>query len=186
MRLDGFLTLKEVTLAGGRLLTGVEAAKAGIVRAEPGQLSKWPEIGPGELPIGTNIHTDSGRQYMIYCWGGRSPVSDFVCTNFGLGTGIAPEQVTDVALEAPLTFYDSDGDGTADSMYKPVNGIDYPEPFIARVSLTISSTEAQGAGILISEMGLFAADNTLLNRAVLDVPFHMENVAKTYLWRLRF
>jgi hypothetical protein len=186
MRLDGFLTLKEVTLVGGHLLTGIEASKAGIVRARFCSLRGWPTVGPGELPIGTNIHTDSGRQYMIYCWGGRSPMSDFCCSNFGIGTGIAPEQTTDVALEAPLTFYDSNGDGTADSMYKPVNGIDYPEPFIARVSLTISSTEAQGAGILISEMGLFAADNTLLNRSVLDVPFSMGNVVKTYLWRLRF
>ena len=114
---------------------------------------------------------------MIYCWGNRSPIEDFACYYFGIGTGILPATVTDISLEHPLNF-------SGGSPLKQVNSIDYPEPFIARVSLTLAAPDADGQ--FVTEFGLFSRNGTLLNRSLLDVGINKTNVAKTFLWRLRF
>jgi len=184
MRLSGFLSIASIILEDGQVMSAREARKAGLLDVPDLATEDWPTIGPDELPIGTNVHTDAGRQLMIYCWGGRSPVTDYIASQFGIGTGTTPETVGDLALEAPLTFYDSDADSVPDSELKPVNSIDYPEPFIARVSITIADTEAQG--VLITEAGLFSGNGTLLNRAILDAPINKGTSARNFLWRLRF
>jgi hypothetical protein len=131
-------------------------------------------IGGDELPVGKNMHVNSGRQLMIYCWGNRAPITDYACTYFSVGTGTTPPTVSDLALEATVPGF----------TLKAVNSIDYPEPYIARVSMTLGVSDA--VGYLVSEMGLFSGNGTLLNRALLDVPLNKGNLAKTFLWRLRF
>ena len=183
-RLSGFLSIASIILEDGRVLSARDARKAGLLEVPDVDTDNWPHLDIGELPIGTNVHTDGGRQYMIYCWGGRSPVTDFITSQFGIGTGTTPETVGDLSLEAPLTFYDSNADSVPDSTLKPVNSIDYPEPFIARASITIAASEAQG--ILITEMGLFSGNGTLVNRSLLDAPINKGSLAKNFLYRVRF
>lgn len=177
MRLDGFISLASVTLRDGLVLSAAEAVRRGIVDSQMSSTEEWPKLGPSEVPVGVNLHTNAGRQLMIYCWGNRPNIADFACSQFGIGTGTTPPTVDDLDLENPVEF-------TPGNLLKSVNSIDYPEPYIARVSLTISDTEAVGE--LISEFGLYSGNGTLLNRSVLDVAFNQSGVSKTYLWRLRF
>lgn len=174
MRLDGFISLASVTTPSGDTLTASEAVKAGFVRLGHIPTEGWPSLDPGEVPVGTNLHTDGGRQLMVYCWGNRAPITDYACTYFSVGTGTTPPTVSDLGLEATVPGF----------VLKSVNSIDYPEPFIARVSLTLGPSDA--VGYLITEMGLFSGNGTLINRATLDVPLNKGNLSKTYLWRLRF
>ena len=178
MRLDGFISLASVTTSCGETLPAIEAVRRGLVEVPPRKAPKsWPTLGPGEVPVGTNLHTNAGRQLMIYCWGNKAPISDFACTKFGIGTGTTPPTVNDVSLVNGLAFH-------LGGLFKDVNAIDYPEPYIARVSITIGDTEAVGS--LITEFGLYSGNGTIINRSLLDVGFSKTNVAKTFLWRLRF
>lgn len=178
MNFDGYISVASITLPNGRVLSAVEAVNHGLISRPsfvPGL--DWPSLGKGEIPVGTNLHTNSGRQLLVYCFGNRAPITDFACTSFGVGLGTTPPTVDDVDLESAV-----------DPLYgteklKPVNMIDYPEPFIARVSLTIAEAEAQG--LLLTELGLFSGNGTLLNRALFDAPINKTNLAKTFLWRLR-
>jgi hypothetical protein len=177
MRFDGFISLDSITTPGGVIVPAAEAASQGLISEKPALTEGWPKLSPWEIPVGVNHHTNGGRQMMIYCWGNRAPITDFACTQFGFGTGSTPVTVDDLGLAAQQAF--SSGD-----TLKGVDAIDYPEPYIARVRITLSASDA--TGILVSELGLFSGNGTLLHRTVLDVPFNKGNVAKSYLWRIRF
>ena len=125
-----------------------------------------------------NLFTDNGRQLLAYCFAFRAPISDFVCQNFGVGTGISCAKVTDVALQSPVAL--SSGNYTA-----PIDSIDFLSAFVVRVAFTLGLADANGS--LITEMGLFSGNNTLIARRVKTV-----GVAKnsdfepSFSWKLRF
>jgi hypothetical protein len=125
---------------------------------------------------GPNLFCDNGRQCLAYVFGGRSPSSDFACKKFGLGVGTTPPNVADVGLESALNFFGG-------SPVKPVDSISYPAPFIAAVQFTIGATEANG--FLITEMGLFSGNDTLISRRVMVGINKTSDFAPTLSWRIR-
>ena len=97
--------------------------------------------------------------------------------------------MTDVTLESPLTFYDSDSSGTPDSQYKPISKASFPYPFIVDIELPLAYSEANTQ--LITELGLFTGSsggggNTLLARKVILGYNKDSSLAPTFVWRLRF
>jgi hypothetical protein len=130
-----------------------------------------------EICLGLNNYTLNLRQFNAYLFGYRAPVSDYVCANFGLGTGTNAPNVTDVALESPINFYNN-------GPLAPINYIDFPEPFVARVSFTIGINDANG--FLITEYGLFSGNGVLLARKTSAGLNKDSSWSPTLLWRVRF
>jgi hypothetical protein len=151
----GFSKVLAVT-EHGRQLSTQEVLRRGLVTPYPG----WPDWLPhqeGELPLGPNLFLDAGRQYLAYAWGYRSPVSNVAVASFGVGTGTVPPITQDTALQAPVAF--------ASGLFtKPVDNVTYPNPFIAQVNYTLAAADCNG--YLISEVGFFSGDGTLLIRLV--------------------
>lgn len=133
-------------------------------------------LGDQELALGKNLWTDAGRQNLAYLVGNRSPVSAFVMSSFGCGTGLTTAQVTDVALENPLTFASS-------LLTKPLDGVDYPAPFVARFSFTIGVNDFNGQ--LITELGLFSGNGTLMARKLIPNGINKMGTSPTITWRVR-
>src|ERR1044071_1905527 len=98
MRPKGFLSVKNVTLADGKVISNQQAVDYGWFR--PGTVLPGWDLAKEEIPLGPNLWSDNGRQLLAYCFGFKSPVSDFVCANFGVGTGTTAPTVVDVALES--------------------------------------------------------------------------------------
>jgi|TARA_R110000868_G_scaffold18096_5_gene78445 hypothetical protein len=188
MRPQGFVTISKLTRPDGREISTQEAVDKGLIKALAKKPSGW-GIQKHEIPLGHNLFTDEGRQTMAYAFGFRSPIVNYVCTQFGIGTGTTPPKVTDVTLESPLTFYDSDSSGTPDSQYKPISKASFPYPFIVDIELPLAYSEANTQ--LITELGLFTGSsggggNTLLARKVILGYNKDSSLAPTFVWRLRF
>ena len=131
-----------------------------------------------EVPLGENLFVDQGRQMVAYAFGFRSPIQNYVCSSFGVGTGTTAAKVTDVALEAPITL--SSGQTT-----KAVDTIDFLSPFVVRVAFTLGVNDANG--YIISEQGLFSGSNALICRKIRSVSINKtSDFAPTLTWRLRF
>ena len=182
MRPKGFLTLARVVRTDGRPFSTQDAVDSGLVRPVGHSPHEW-GIERHEIPLGWNNFTDSGRQALAYAFGFRRPIVNFVCTQFGIGTGTTPAAVTDTSLESPLTFYDSNSDTVADSQLKPVGKASFPSPFIVDFEIPIASTEANGH--LITEFGLFSGNGTFLARYV-GLGYQKTNdLAPTFIYRIR-
>lgn len=141
-----------------------------------------------DIPLGPNMFTDQGRQVLVYAFGFRSPIINYVCTQFGIGTGTTPAKVTDTVLESPLTFYDSNADLTADSQLKPLSRVSFSVPFHIDFELTLGTTEANG--YLITELGLFtgtdgSGGNTLVARKITTGVSKSNSIAPIFTWRMR-
>ena len=152
------------------MLTGVEPAPAGwdVPREEACFSSK---------PF--NLFLDQGRQLLTYCFGFRSPISDYTCQRYGVGTGITTPATTDVTLESPITL-SSVGGITA-----PILGVDFLSPFVVRISYNIAIGDANG--YLITERGLFSGNGTLFARHVSSAGINKtSDFSPTLTWRLRF
>ena len=117
------------------------------------------------------------RQYLAYLFGYRAPVSNYVVANFGLGTGTQAPNVTDTALASPINFYNN-------LPLKLINGVDFPEPYAARVTFTIGLGEANG--YLITETGLFSGDGTLLARLTQAGMNKDSTFSPVLTWRVKF
>lgn len=189
MRPLGFVTISKLTRPDGREVSTQEAIDRGLIIDGGHRAPKGWGIQKHEIPLGHNLFTDEGRQMMAYAFGFRSPIVNYVCTQFGIGTGTVTPKVTDVALESPLTFYDSNGDSTPDSQYKPISQASFPYPFIVDIEMPLAYSEANSQ--LITELGLFTGSsggggNTLLARKVI-LGFNKDSsLAPTFVWRLRF
>ena len=188
MRPKGFVTISKLTRPDGRDLSTQDAVDQGLVVPCGKKPSGW-GIPKHEIPLGFNLFTDEGRQMVAYAFGFRSPIVNYVCTQFGIGTGTTAPKVTDVALEAPLTFYDSDSDLIPDSQYKPISKASFPYPFIVDIEMPLAFSEANT--YLITELGLFTGSsggggNILLARKVILGYNKDSSLAPTLVWRLRW
>jgi hypothetical protein len=166
MRPTGLVILSRIVDARGREVPLERAIVYGWVR-------------PG-AEAAKNIFVDQGRQCLAYAFAFRSPISNFVCQKYGVGTGRSPAKVTDVALQAPLALASASGQYTA-----PVDSIDFLSAFVVRVAFTIALGDANGS--LITEMGLFTGNDTLIARRVRTVGINKtSDYSPTFTWNLRF
>jgi hypothetical protein len=129
------------------------------------------------MPVGSNLFVDNGRQLLCYVWGGRSPMADYACQKFGVGTGITPATVIDVALESAVEF--STGVTTKD-----VDAITFPSPYVARVEFTIGANQCNG--YLLTEFGLFSGSSVLLARIVNAGFNKTSDWSPSLTWTIRF
>lgn len=189
MRPQGFVTISKLTRPDGCNVSTQEAVDKGLIIDKGCRLPRGWGIPKHEIPLGYNLFTDEGRQMLAYSFGFRSPIVNYVCTQFGIGTGNTTPKVTDVALASPLTFYDSNGDSTPDSQYKPISKASFPYPFIVDIEMPLAYSEANSQ--LITELGLFTGSsggggNTLLARKVILGYNKDSSLAPTFVWRLRW
>jgi hypothetical protein len=185
--MQGFVTLTQVKTDTGKTISTQRAVDLGLVKPVGSKPSGW-GIEKEEIPLGFNVNVDTGRQLLAYLFGSRTPVASYVCSRFGIGTGTAPTNAAYTDLISPVNFY-NDGVHIGLQPTKPINGVDFPVPYIARVEIELAMSEA--VGVLITEFGLYAADigsgaTTLLAR------YTSTGIAKTgswnpvFAWRVRF
>jgi len=135
-------------------------------------------ISPEHLADTPNLFVDQGRQLLAYCFAFRSPIENYTCSKFGVGTGTTAAKVTDVGLEAPVAL--SSGNYTA-----AVDSVDFLTAFVVRVAFTLGLADANGS--LITEMGLFSGNDSLMARRVRTVGINKtSDFAPTLTWRIRF
>jgi len=171
----GFVTISKLTQDGKEISTQ-DAVDSGLI-IPYGEKPKDFYIPKHEVPLGDNLFLDQGRQLQAYCFGFAAPIQNYVCSQFGVGTGTSPSKVTDTALQNPVEF-------TAGVYLKDINGVDYPAPFIARVEFTLGNSEANG--YLLTEMGLYSGDGTLIARKIMTGINKTSSLSPTLSWRIRF
>lgn len=143
----------------------------------PGKRPKGWGLEKHEIPIGRNLFLDQGLQAITYAFGNRSPINNYVCKKVGFGTGTSVAKVTDVALESPIEI--SSGVFTKD-----IDGVDWPAPFIIRVTFTIGAGECNG--YFLTEFGLFTGSDILVARKIESVGINKSaDIAPVLSWRLR-
>ena len=178
MKIEGLVTISKITLASGEEISTSKAIDNGWIARPSGRQPVGWGLEPHEVPLGKNLFVDQGRQLVVYAFGFRSPIQNYVIQNFGVGTGNTAAQVTDVALDAPIVL--SNGQTT-----KAVDTIDFLSPFVMRVGFTLGVGDANG--YIISEQGLFTGNNALIARKVRSVSINKtSDFASTLCWRLRF
>lgn len=151
----GFCTIVGATDPDGRsipLRKLVENGWVTPVRAPSG----W-GIGPDELPLGKNLFLDNARQYTAFSLTFRAPISNYTLQNYGVGTGLTPPTVADTSLENAVTLSNL-------STIAPIDGVDYPAPFVTQTRFTLGVNDANGYAL--TEFGLFSGDGTILMRWV--------------------
>jgi hypothetical protein len=177
-RPEGYLTISSIRDAKGDLVSAQEARERGWIR---GPKIKAPEgwgIGADEVPMGHNLVVDVGRQLVCYAMGGLSPYQNNIIQNFGAGTGLATPNALDVQLTSPLPF-------SSGSLYKPVDSCSFPVPFMVQVQVTIDAASMNGN--LITELGLFSANNQMIAHKLRSSGYNKtSDSAPTWLWRIRF
>jgi hypothetical protein len=175
-RAKGFVELSKVVDGDGKVIPFDRAERYGWIRR--GQVPEGWTLTPGAYPFGANLFVDSGRQALAYVWGGRSPMANYACQNFGIGTGTSPATVLDVALTSPVAF---DGGST---YLKALDAVSYTSPFEARAEFTIAAGQANG--YLLTEFGLFSGNGILLAHIVNAGINKTSDWAPALTWRLRF
>lgn len=176
-RPKGILTISGITLADGKKLSTQQAVDYGWITPTPGLYRGW-GLERHEVPLGENLFVDQGRQIVAYAFGFRSPISNYTVQNFGVGTGLTPAKVTDVALQAPVTLNNG-------STTKPIDAVDFLSPFVVRVAFTLANNDANG--YILSEMGLFSGGGALIARKVRATSINKtSDFSPTLTWRIRF
>lgn len=174
----GLVTISGVRLADGRAISTQQAVEYGWIVPIKGMSPAGWGLERHEVSLGENLFLDQGRQLLAYCFGFRAPVEDFTVQKYSVGTGTTTPQVTDVALEAPITL--SSGSTMAD-----IDGVDFLSPFVVRVSYTIALGDANGN--LITERGLLSGNGTLFARHVTTAGINKtSDFSPTLTWRIRF
>ena len=173
----GILTISGIKLADGKRLSTQQAVDYGWISPAGGQFAGW-GLERHEVPLGENLFVDQGRQLVAYCFGFRSPISNYTVQRFGVGTGLTPAKVTDVALQSPVVLNNG-------STTKPIDAVDFLSPFVVRVAFTLATDDANG--YLLSEMGLFSGGEALIARKVRAVSINKtSDFSPTLTWRIRF
>lgn len=176
-RPHGLVTVSGIRDASGKEVSLTDAVRYGWLPNPRGRQPQGWGLDRDELVLGQNIFTDQGRQLLCYCFGFRNPIQNYVCSQFGVGTGVLPAKVTDVALGAPITL-------NSGNMLGPVDSIDYLSAFVLRVAFTLGLLDANG--FLITEMGLFSGNGSMLTRKVRSVGIQKtSDYAPTLLYRVR-
>jgi hypothetical protein len=178
-RPEGLVTVSGVRLADGRSISTQQAVDYGWIVPIKGMSPAGWGLERHEVSLGSNLFLDQGRQLLAYCFGFRAPVEDYTCQKYSVGTGTTTPQVTDVALEAPITLA-----STASTM-ADIDGVDFLAPFVVRVSYTIALGDANGN--LITERGLLSKNGTLFARHVTTAGINKTaDFSPTLTWRVRF
>ncbi len=165
MRPQGIVTIARIVDSFGKEIRLERAIRYG-----------WIEAGAESAP---NLFVDQGRQLLAYAFAFRSPISNYTCQQFGVGTGSTPAKISDVALEAPVLL------ASAAAYTAPIDSIDFLSAFVVRVAFTIGLGDANGSNI--TEMGLFSGGGVLIARRVRTVAINKSSdFAPTLTWRLRF
>jgi hypothetical protein len=185
--IEGFLTVGSIKLADGKIMTTQRAVELGWIIPASCKPAGW-DFAKEEVPLGYNTMVDNGRQLLAFLFGGRTPSGSYTCSRFGIGTGTTASDVSFTDLEAPVNFF-NDGISSTLLPTKPINGVDFPVPFVARVEFGLDTGEANG--LLITEFGLYASDlggagNTLLARKTETGTQKNSDFAPTFIWRVRF
>lgn len=176
-RPEGIVTLNKVTLEDGKVISVQEAVDRGFISGVKNVPSGW-GVGRDEALLGKNLFLDNGRQLIAFLLGFRAPIQNYTIQNFGVGTGISAPNVADVNLEAPAFF------NSTQATVAPVDSIDYLAAFVLRVNFTIALTDCNG--LLLTELGLFSGNNTLMARIVRNVPISKISTWSPGLtWRIR-
>lgn len=177
MRPKGLVTISRVTDSTGKVIPVEDAIRYGWL----GDVERVPAgwgVGNDEACLGTNLFVDQGRQLLAYCFAFRSPISNFVCSKFGVGTGSTAARASDVALEAPVLLYS--GSYTA-----AIDSIDFLSAFVVRIAFTLGLNDCNGS--LIREQGLFSGNDSLIARRVRTVGINKtSDFSPTLTWRIRF
>ena len=147
----GFLTCIGVLDADGHEVSLQNAVRYGWLK--PVKAPTGWDIGTDEVPLGSNLFLDAGRQYLAYAFGYKAPVSNYAVSYFGVGTGSATPNATDTALSNPVPL-------TGQTYLQLVDTVDFPAPFVARILYTLGAGMANG--YLITEFGFYSGDQTLL------------------------
>lgn len=178
MRPTGLVTISKIMLADGTEMPTQRAVDLGWIVPPAGpQPSGW-GLERHEVPLGSNLFVDNGRQLIAYAFGFRTPLENYTCQRFGVGSGLTAAKVTDVALESPILL--SSGGYT-----KPIDIVDYLSAFVVRVAFTLGLADANG--YVVSEMGLFSGNNVLIARKIRATSINKtSDYAPTLTWRLRF
>lgn len=180
MRAEGLVTVSGITLADGTQVSLRKACDYGWITpvcVPPGWMG---EVSADEVCLGSNLFVDQGRQLLAYAFGFRAPIENYTCQRFGVGTGLTAAAVTDVALEAPVALASASGATTA-----PITSVDYLTAFVMRVGFTVAVGDANG--YLLTEMGLFSGNNTLLARKTRSVGINKtSDFSPALTWRIRF
>ena len=171
-RPQGDVSIDRIVDGFGKVISVEQAVKYGWLKPGIGAVCPYTETDT------RNLFVDQGRQLLAYCFGFRAPLYNYTCQNFGVGTGVTAANVTDVALEAPITL--SNGQIT-----KAVDMIDFLSAFVVRVSMTLGLADANG--YVVSEMGLFSGNNVLIAHKIRSTSINKtSDFAPTLTWRLRF
>ena len=133
MRPKGLVTISRITLASGQELPLQKAVDYGWIT--PSRSPKGWGVGRDEISLGENLFLDQGRQLAAFCLGFRSPISDYVISKFGVGTGLTAPKVSDVTLEAPVTL-------SGGSTLKAIDSIDFLTAYVIRVAYTLGLSDA--------------------------------------------
>ncbi len=176
-RPKGFLTITGGHREDGKFVRTQDAIDQGLLARPTLNTPKGWGIEKHELPIGENLFVDQGRQLLAYAFGFAEPISNHVCSRFGVGTGTSPAKVTDVALQNPIKLSNS-------LFTKEIQGVSFPAPFIALVEFSLGVADANG--YLITELGLFSGDDTLLSRKTTVGINKSSEFAPVLSWRIRF
>lgn len=169
----GYVSILGVRADDGTLIPAVDAAASGIINPSNVVHPSW--LPSDELPLGGNNFTNLGRKYLAYLFGGRTPMSNYVCTSFGAGTGDTKASVSDVSLVSPVLL--------GSTNLKAVDSITFPEDYVAFIQFTIGSGEANG--YLLREFGLFSGDGTLLARKTGYNLNKVSGYAPVLHWRIK-
>lgn len=180
-RPSGFVTISKILLPNGKEMSTQEAVDRGWIAPVKCKTTGW-DLQRHEIPLGSNLFLDQGRQCNAYAFGLRSPIENYGCAKVGFGIGTTAPNVTQTGLITPVPL----DTGANPLVYtKDINGVDFPAPFIARVEYTIGFNDCNG--FLITEQGLFTDNNTLIARKVNSVGINKtSDFSPTLTWRIRF
>ena len=185
MRPKGLVTVSGIKDAEGYAISLQRAVDYGWITPARGRFAGW-GLGRDEIPLGENLFVDQGRQLVAFCFGGRSPVANYFCANFGVGTGTTVPNVTDTALQAPAYFASTvTNAANGNGLTCPIDSVDFLAPFVVRVTYTIAAGDCNG--LALTERGLFSGGNVLFARQVTNAAISKQSsFSPTLLWRLKF
>jgi hypothetical protein len=174
-RPNGYVAIDKITDVFGNEVSWERAVKYGWLQTSYATSKQSDGVYKQEF---ANLFVDQGRQLLAYCFAFRAPIENYTCSKFGVGTGTTAAAVTDVGLEAPVAL--SSGNFTG-----PLDSVDFLTAFVVRASFTLGLSDANGS--LITEMGLFSGNDSLMARRVRTVGINKtSDFAPTLTWRLRF
>ena len=172
----GFFSIASITDSTGKVVSRTDAERYGWVRRST-RYPRFVGLGPDEIPLGENLFVDGGRQYALYAFSFKSPISNYTIQQFSVGTGTTPPTMGDVQLENAVTL-------SSGSALKQIDGVGFPAPFVARVDFTLGLNDANG--YLLTEFGIFSGDGVLLARFTRVGLNKTSDWSPTIAYRLRF